>query len=227
MRGIRLASFLLAGAVTWHAPAAFAQSADPPFPRFEAGLGALWMGRQPLGENTVSETTGAGGARPLFHSSSELSGASAFVGRLGVRVTGSLVVESEASYGKPQLRIALSGDAEGAAAVTAAETVQQFTIGGAVIWYVPVRRTERVAPFAMAGGGYLRQLHEGATLIETGRFYQFGGGVSVLLFPGTRFHTEGIGARVDARAVIRSRGVAFDGGSKTSPAVGVSAFVRF
>ena len=226
MSGIRIAAFLLAGAVTLHAPAALAQSADPPFPRFEAGLGGLWMRRQPLAENTVTETTGAGGARPLFQSSSELSGASGFAGRLGVRVTGSLVAEGEASYGKPQLRIALSGDAEGAAAVTATETVQQFTIGGGLLWYVPVR-TERLAPFAMAGGGYLRQLHEGATLIETGRFYQFGGGVSVLLLPGKRFHTEGVGARVDARAVIRSRGVAFDGGSTTSPAVGVSAFVWF
>ena len=226
MSGGRIAAFLLAGAVTLHAPAVFAQSAGPPLPRFEAGLGALWMGRQPLGENTVTETTGAGGARPLFQSSSELSGASGLAGRLGVRVTGSLVAEGEASYGKPQLRIALSGDAESAAAVTAAETVQQFTIGGGLLWYVPVR-TERLAPFAMAGGGYLRQLHEGATLIETGRFYQFGGGVSVLLLPGKRFHTEGVGARVDARAVIRSRGVAFDGGLKTSPAVGVSAFVRF
>ena len=143
-----------------------------------------------------------------------------------MRVTRSFVAEAEASYLKPQLRIAISGDAEGAAAVTATETIQQFTIGGGVLWYLPNRGwTPRVAPFAMAGGGYLRQLHDQATLVETGRFYQFGGGVETLLVSGRHFHTRG-----SARAPTSARsceGVAFDGGSKTSPAAGVSAFVRF
>ena len=209
------------------APAAFAQSADPPASRVEFGIGALWIGRQPLGQTNSTETTASGGAQTLFSSSSELAGGGGLSGRASVRVTRSLVAEAEASYIKPQLRIALSGDTEGAAAVTATETLQQFTIGGGVLWYVPVRLTSRVAPFVTAGGGYLRQLHEPATLVETGRFYQFGGGVSALLVAGRHVYTKGIGARVDARAVIRSKGVAFDGGSTTSPAVGVSAFVRF
>ena len=227
MSGIRAAAFLLAGAAMVRAPAALAQAADPPSSRVEVGIGALWIGRQPLGETTATETTAAGGTRPLFTSSSALAGASGVAGRVGVRVTRAIVAEAEASYATPQLRIALSGDVEGAAAVTATETVQQFTIGGAVLWYVKPRWAERFAPFAMAGGGYLRQLHEQATLIQTGRFYQVGGGADVLLLTGRYFHTKGVGARIDARAVIRSKGVAFDGGSKTSPAAGVSAFVRF
>ena len=83
------------------------------------------------------------------------------------------------------------------------------------------------APFAMAGGGYLRQLHEEATLIETGRFVQFGGGVTYLLVSTPHLRMKSIGARGDVRAFIRSKGIAFDGGSHAAPALGVSAFVRF
>src|SRR6478752_1516746 len=103
-----MAALVLAGVALALAPAASAQSADPPSSRVEIGAGALWIGRQPLGQKSATETTAAGGA-----------GISA---RAGVRVTRSLVVEADASYLKPQLRIALAGDSEGAAAITAAET---------------------------------------------------------------------------------------------------------
>jgi hypothetical protein len=222
------AAFLLAGAAMLQAPPVFAQSPDPPRPRFEAGIGSLWIGQQPLGTRAASETTGAGGSTPLFSTSSDLASAAGIDGRIGVRVTRSLVAEADASYLKPQLRVAIGGDLEGAAAVTATETVHQFTIGGGVLWYLPNRAwTRRFAPFAMAGGGYLRQLHDQGTLVDTGRYYQVGGGVTYLLASRGHFHTKGIGARADVRALIRSKGVAFDGGGHTSPAFGVSAFVRF
>ena len=218
--------WLLAGAALAPAPAR-AQSADPPASRVELGIGVLWIGRQPLGDTAATETTGAGGKLTLFTASSELAAAAGFSGRAGVRLGRSLALEAEGSYLKPQLRIALSGDSEGAAAVTAVETVEQFTIGGAVLWYLPIRRMPRVTPFATAGAGYLSQLHETATLVETGHYYQLGGGASFLLVSGGHFHTKGMGARVDAHAMVRSKGVAFDGGSKTSPAAGASLFVRF
>ena len=45
--------------------------------------------------------------------------------------------KSKDRYGHPELRVAISGDSEGAAAVTAVDTVQQFTIGGGAVWYLP------------------------------------------------------------------------------------------
>jgi hypothetical protein len=195
--------------------------------RLELGAGVLWMGQQALGDTTVTETTSTGGTRTLFTASSELAAAAGFAGRVGVRLTRSLVAEFEGAYLKPQLRIALANDVEDAASTTATETVEQFTVGGGALWYLPGVGTRRVAPFATVGGGYLRQLHEQETFVETGSFFQFGGGASILLVTGRHWHSTGIGARVDARAVIRAKGVSFDGGSTTSPAVGVSAFVRF
>lgn len=209
------------------ASSAAAQSADPGA-RFHLGIGVIWDGRQPLGDNIAKETTAAGGAATLFSTSSELAGAAGAAARLGVRLTRSLVAEAEASYLKPELRIAISGDAENAAAVTALDTTQQFTIGGGVVWYLPGRRwSPRFAPFATAGGGYLRQLHEQNTFLQTGRYYQLGGGLSTLLVTEPHVHIKGVGIRADLRALVRSKGVVFDGGSKTSPAADVSLFVRF
>jgi hypothetical protein len=181
-----------------------------------------------LGAKSATETTGVGGQSTLFATQSDLGGAAGIEGRVGVRVTRTLVAEAEASYMKPQLRIAISADAEGAAATTATETIEQFTIGGGVAWQLPGRRwSPRFAPFIGAGGGYMRQLHEQGTFVQTGRFYQFGGGVNARLVSRRHFHTNGIGIRADLRAVIRSRGVRADDGAKASPSVGVSLFVRF
>ena len=221
------AAMLLATISTLHAAPAIAQP-GPTRSRVEIGVGLLGIGSIPLGARAASETTASGGTSVLFSTTSELGGAAGLEGRIGVRVTESIGLEGQVSYVKPELRIAVSADAEGAAAVTAVEAIQQFTIGGRALFYFPGRRwSPRFAPFAMAGGGYLRQLHEQATLAQTGRFYQFGGGVSALLVSRRHFHTRGAGVRFDVSALVRSGGVAFDGGSQTSPAAGASAFVRF
>jgi hypothetical protein len=208
----------------WSSPA-FAQS-DPPPSRLELGVGVRWIGSEPLGTRPANETTGSGGTSPLFNTTSELSAAAGIDGRVGVRVFRSLVAEAEGAYLKPELRIAVSADAEGAAPVTATETIQQFTIGGNAVWYFPMGHS-RVAPFAIGGGGYLRQLHASGTFADTGSFYHAGGGVSTLLGPGGRWHTKGIGIRADVQAFIRSNGVSFDHASKASLAAGASFFVRF
>ena len=221
-------SFLMACGVLLMSSIASAQSADPPPSRVEAGFGVLWLGQQPLGSSQANETTAAGTKTPLFSTSSDLASAAGIDGRIGVRLTRSLAAEAEASYLKPQLRIAISGDTEGALALTATEAIQQFTIGGGLVWYVPNHGwPARFAPFVMAGGGYLRQLHEQNTLVETGSFFQVGGGATYLLSTRQHVHTKASGVRVDLRAVRWSKGVAFDDGGRVAPAFGASAFVRF
>jgi hypothetical protein len=227
VRRVRIAAVFLASVVFVALPApAGAQSAVSTASRFEVGIGALWIGSQPLGDTAAAETIASGGSTTLFNASSELAGAGGIAAHAGVRIGRWFAVEASGSYLKPQLRIAVSGDAEGAAAVTATESIQQFMVGGDVVWSLP-RRAGRVEPFVLAGGGYLRQLHQAATLVETGRYYDVGGGVSWPLMTNRHWRLKGAGARVDARAVVRSKGVAFDGGSKSSPAVAASAFVRF
>jgi hypothetical protein len=210
------------------APGSAAAQTTPAPGRLEIATGGLWMGHRALGDTSANETTGTGTSLKIFTASTDLGAAGGVEGRVAVRVWRSLSAEVDASYAKPVLTITIGNDIENAPAVTALETVQQLTVGAGVAWALPRRlATSRLAPFAMAGGGYLRQVHEGGTLVETGRFYQFGGGVKYLLFARPRGTLKAIGARVDARAILRSRGVAFDDKAHAAPAVGAAAFVRF
>jgi hypothetical protein len=196
--------------------------------RIEVSVGGLWMGHQALGSNDANETTPLAGTQKIFTTSSDLANVAGLEGRIAVRVIRSLEAEVQVSYGTPQLKISISSDIENAPAVTAIESVQQFTIGAGVVWYVPFRpRTARLAPFLTAGGGQLRQIHEERTLLQTGVYYQVGAGMKYLLFARARGLVNALGARVDVRAVVRREGVAFDDSTHTSPAVGAAAFVRF
>jgi hypothetical protein len=222
----QLVAFVL---VAFAAPAAsvIAQPSEPPASRFELAGGVGWIGHAKLGDTAAKETTAAGGSVNLFTMSTELASAGGVTARAGVRLTHLLRVEANASFSKPQLRIAVAGDTEGAASLTATESIQEYMIGGDVLVRLPLKRRPRLEPFVLGGAGYLRQLHEAATLVETGHYFDAGGGLSWLFSVGGHFHTKGAGLRFDARAVVRSKGVALDGGSRTSPAAGASAFVRF
>jgi hypothetical protein len=208
--------------------AARAQASGAGPGRFEAAIGALWMGGQLLGSADAVETTPSGGTVTLFSTLSELTTASGLDGRFAFRLLPSLEVEAQGSYGSPILEVAVSRDFEGAANVTAVETVQQYTIGGGVVWY-PASHLfgNRLAPFVGGGIGQLRQMHQDRIQLDTGRYMQIGAGVKYFFFSRPTGFFNAFGARADVRALIRSDGVAFDDDGHASPAVGVSGFVRF
>jgi len=193
--------------------------------RLEISGGAAWLGAQTFGSANATETTPSGGAFSLFTTSSELGGAAAFDARVGVRIAGTLVVEADATYARPELRVAIANDVESGPSITAVERLQQYMIGGGATWYVPGR--SRIVPFVTGGGGYLRQLHDRALLVETGTYYQVGGGVLYLLSSHQDKRLKATGVRGDVRAVIFNDGAAFDGGRHAAPAVAGSFFVRF
>jgi hypothetical protein len=194
--------------------------------RLELSAGVVWGGGLDLGSAAATETSPAGQPVPIFATSTTLGALAAFEGRIGWRFSRSFTAEADATVGQHDLRIALSNDVEGAPAATVSERVDQFTIGGALLWHAPLG-SPRLRPFAAAGGGYLRALHENATLAQTGHYYQFGGGVDVLLASRGTARLKAVGVRVDARALVRINGVAFDAAARTAPAAAASLFVRF
>ena len=221
-------AFLIIGVSALQPSAADAQPASREPGRLDLSAGSLWIGRQLLGSTSANETTGAGGTFALFHASTDLASLSGLEGRVGVRVWRGIEAEVEASYGKPQLKVSISNDVENAAQVIAVETIQQITVGAGIVWSVPYRQWGgRLVPFLTAGAGYLRDVHEAQTLIDSGRYYQVGGGVKVLLVSRSRSFFKGLGVRADARAMVRSKGVAFDEAGHASPAIGASVFLRF
>ena len=195
--------------------------------RFEIAAGVNWIGPVSFGSRDANETTPTNGTARLFSTSTTLAGAPAIDGRVGVRLTPSLMVEGEASLAQQDLRVEISNDVEaGSVSVTPVERVEQFTVGGAVVWFVPTRAS-RVRPFVAGGGGYLRQLHESATLVVTGRYYQVGGGLVYPLASRSGAWLKTMGLRLEARALFRVDGVALDSSTHVAPTAGASFFLRF
>ena len=207
-----------------------AQSAPATGPgRLEVAIGAAWVGSTSFGSRDANETTGTGGTRRLFASSTELAAGSGLDAHVGFSLTPRLEAEAYLSYTRPELQTRIDSDTETSnAPLTIADTIQQFAIGGAALWYPgPSLSRRRFRLFVRGGIGALRQLENDGTLIVTGREYEAGGGVKMMFTSRNSGFWKGIGARADARAVIRQKGIAFDDSARVSPAVGASIFVRF
>lgn len=203
--------------------------AQAPLPgRVEVAAGALWVARQAMGSTDASETSADGTRFRLFASDSSLAAGVGIEGRIGVRLTRVLQLDASATYAKLELRSRITSDVEGIPDITLTEAVTQWTVEGAVVAHLARWRLGASGvPFLSAGAGYLRELHEGGTLAETGRRYHVGGGINYLLTRRDERRLKSTGLRVDARAVLRTGGVSFTDGAQVAPALGASLFLRF
>lgn len=196
--------------------------------RFEVAAGGLWAGPVSMGEADATETAPNGARFRLFASDSSFASAIGLEGRVGVRITPVLQLEGSTSYATPELRTRIRADAEGIPDVTLAETVNQWTIEAALVAHLARWRFgTRSVPFLSVGVGYLRQVHAGETLVVTGRTYQGGGGVNVLLTRTDERRLKSAGLRLGARAVVRTGDAGFDDRVRVSPLVDVSLFLRY
>jgi hypothetical protein len=208
---------------------ATAQSAAPTEPgRFELSIGALWIGGESYGSQDANLTTSTGGTVRLFSTSSVLDSTAGPELRFGGRVTRIIDAEIAASYTTPELRTTISADLEASGSSVAVEPVQQFIIeGAAIIKLTAWRPSARLLPFVSVGGGYLRQLHDAKTLVETGQTYHVGGGAKLSMVSRTDSRLKEIGLRLEGRACIRSGGVALDDRAHAAAAVTAALFARF
>src|SRR5205085_12047598 len=104
---------------------------------------------------------------PLFSANTTLSRALFAEMRVALRLSRHVEAEGAMSYGKPQLRIAATSDAENAAPVTATERVEEFRFTGGLLWYpAGFSADSRVAPFVIGEAGLLRALHEELTFVQ-------------------------------------------------------------
>jgi hypothetical protein len=196
--------------------------------RFELSIGALWIGGESYGSQDASLTTSTGGTIRLFSTSSELNPAAGLELRVGGRIAANIDAEVAASYTTPELRTTISSDLEAAGSTVAVEPVQQFIIeGAAIIKLTGWRPRPRLLPFISVGAGYLRQLHDAKTLVETGQTYHVGGGAKLAMVSRTDSRLKEIGLRMEARACIRSGGVALDDRAHATAAITAALFARF
>ncbi len=186
------------------------------------------MGATPFGSSDAT-LTGPGGERfRLFSTSSELLRTTGLELRVGRRVSRVVDAEISASLGRPPLSTTVTSDVENGPSLTAAETITQVILEGSGVVHLPFAAVgSRVLPFAAAGAGYLRQLHEGATFVQTGHTYHFGGGAKIALLSRDRRWLKQAGVRVDVRAQLRGGGVALDGRSHAALMLTAGIYGRF
>jgi hypothetical protein len=200
--------------------------------RVEVSAGAGWTGRASLGDGSADliRNQNPPSPYPIFTADSALNAAAGFESRVGYTVTKALVLEAGFSFSKPSLKTAVSGDVENAPPVMASDSVSQYTIeGGIVLHLTRWRLGRRGVPFVSGGLGYLRQLHEGRALVETGQVYSVGGGLKYVWVERSAGVVKGLGLRADARMLIRRGGIDLRSGSAShaSPSVAASLFVHF
>jgi hypothetical protein len=201
-------------------------SAQPSTGRFELGGGARRVGGIPFDRVSATETTLGGGRLTLFNSDTQLESAPGVEARAGVRINSIVEAEATFAYARSNLQTRITSDVEGIPDVTITEPIRQFTLEGGITAQLERWRTGRFAPFASIGAGYLRHLHDGRTLIETGRSYYAGGGVRYSLTSGSG-RLKASGVRADVRAAFLSGGVALEKDTRMVPSLSASLFVRF
>jgi hypothetical protein len=231
VRGIAPA-FVLAMALV--ARPATAQSAAPA-PSLRAhhitvSGGLTWTGGYPIGDATaVLRGNAVGPSAPpftLFAAESSVDAAPGVDARFGYGLSRSLAIEVGVTYERPGITTALSADAEAAPVTIEAERLSQYVVDASLVWQLPRLSFGRARPFVIAGGGYLRQLYQDRTLVETGSVYYGGGGVRYWLRGGDGIRRS-IGLRGDALARWRVDGVEFEDRARVAPVLRALAYVEF
>ena len=190
--------------------------------------GVTWAQGYDLGDSTAQLTRNPStGSSPfdLFSATTSVDPTPGAHARLGVYVTRSVSIEGGVQYSRPILNVRLSGDAEGAEAITASETITRYVFDGALVVHLwPLSFAGgRGVPFITGGGGYVRELHEGNELAETGRQYHAGAGVKIWF--GERRRRFGI--RGDVGFALREGGSDFSDGRRTVPTASASLLYLF
>jgi hypothetical protein len=209
-RRVLVAAAGVCAAVLLAPPSAAAQ------PRLDVTVSGAWWDGYDLGSRRAAITgpqVPTGLPVTLFDNDVAIrSGPGAEV-RLGWRVFHGVYAEATGGLGVNSIEAHVHDDIEEAPAITVSSTLTQITIeGGALVELSSLRLASgKLVPFADAGGGYLRQIHEERVLIETGRTLYVGGGVK---WHSAAARPQGLVQRLvvrgDVRFVSRTGGVDVD-----------------
>lgn len=210
------------------APVIASAQAMPPLHRLEVYGGGGWLIGGSLGSRDANlRANGSSTAFTLFKTRSSMTAAPAVEVGVGTLVTRRVGAEARLVYGRPEVRTSVSADTEGAPAVTVVERIDQYAITGSVVVLIDELRRRGATPYVVAGAGYVRQLHEGQTVIEHGHSIHVGGGVKRWLWTRDRHLVKAAGLRGDARLELVSGGVAFDNRLRPRGVVSGAFFVTF
>ena len=200
-----------------------------PIRRLEVTAGAGMIGGGALGARDAALRENSLAPEPfrLFATQSRLARAPVLEARAGLALTRRYGVEGGVSFGRPELRTSLSEDVEGAPPLTVTGSIAQYLVDAGGFVTLDEVRLGPVLPVVSGGVGYMRQLHEGRTVVEEGHFFHAGIGVRHWLTSQGPGLVKGSGVRADARLYLFDGGVSVDGGTRTQAGVSGGFFVVF
>ena len=172
---------------------------------FELSGGGMFTSGFDLGDLTAELTRSSPTEKfDLFSSEATVAGFPGAFTRIGFYLSDSVSIEGGMRYARPVLSVRLSGDAESAPNVTAEETLSHYLFEGSLVWHLRHLSfaSGRAIPYVAGGGGYLRDLHEGNQLVETGQEYHALGGLKYWF--GS--HARRFGLRVEGGVSSRKKG---------------------
>ena len=221
-----LRASLIAALVLLAASTARAQT-DPPLHRLQLGAGVGFFSGATLGDADANLRTNSTDPYRLFATSTEQAGTIGLHLHAAIDLTRRFGLEAHTLFARPDVRTSVTDDVENAPSVDAVERLDQYLIDGGVVIRLHEFRMEGWVPFATAGAGYLRQLHEGLTLSEHGHLFYFGGGVRRVLMQRPKGLLRGLGARGDVRLDILSGGITVEDKRRNQFSASASIFVVF
>lgn len=190
--------------------------------------GVVWSGSYGVGDRDARLRSNAVGSTPppftWFSTSSKVGSVASATARVGVTLTPTLTVEGGGVFGMPRVAVTITGDAETTRQDLEGEQLRQYLLDAAVVWHLPVRLGPRVRPFVVGGAGYLRQLHEERTLVETGQVYYAGLGARYWIRGGSGT-ARSLGLRGDLHANLRRGGIDFEDKARVYPTLAVHLFL--
>ena len=171
---------------------------------------------------------GASSPLPFFRAESKIQRATAADIRAAIALTPLLAVEVAGTFSQPQLSVRISADPEASGETFATERLSQYAVDVSGMLLLPdVGLGRRGRLYAIGGGGYLRQLHEGRLEVDTGSTIHAGAGVQYWFRGGINPRQHPLGIRGEVRVVHRNGGIDYEDRSRNFPAVSALLFAGF
>jgi hypothetical protein len=168
---------------------------------------------------TRNPTTGSGPLE-LFQADTTIAPGIGGQVRAGFYLTSRLALEGGLQYTRPEMRVRFSSDFESAPSETATATITSYLFTGSLAYHFG---QGRVRPFILAGGGHIRDAHNGNEVVETGNEFHAGAGLKTW-FGRSR---SKFGVRLDVTASMRDGGIGTEDGRRLVPTAAFSLAYLF
>ena len=206
-------------------------AAQPPAaargPRMELSVGAGFLGASSLGSADADLRGRSNQSFQLFDTSSRISSSVPLEVRLDVLLGPRYVFEVRGVWARPELETSVTGDVEGAPALTLVEQVDQYSLDLGLLVNLGQMRPRALVPFVSGGAGYVGAVHEELTLLENGISFRGGGGFKYPLVMQRRGRIKGMGIRADAALVVMTGALTSESGTTRQLATSGSLYLVF